>query len=396
MAQPDRFDLLAEMIGTLRPEEVSAGAQRVVGVLVTGARARILLVDYGQTCLVELEGDASGHRESFGLDATVAGRSYTTGHPQEVSDEAGFRLWLPLLEGSHRIGVLEIHAPREVGVDQRTNLEAVAAVLAGVLFSRSLLNDSLQLTRRLLPMELAAEIVWSLLPPLTFVNEDVSVAGILEPCYDVGGDTFDYAVNGRVAHVALFDAVGHGIAASTLSSLSVAAYRNARRSGLDLIDTARSIDAVLRAQAQQSHFVTAILGELNLDTGRYRRISAGHPGELLVRGGKMIKQLAVPSWTPLGLGYLALREPETLVEDLEPGDHLLLYSDGVTEARTAAGELFGEQRLADYVVKALADALPAAETMRRLVQAVLFYQNDELQDDATAVLLGWRASHVQP
>lgn len=387
--RPDRFDLLAELIGALRPEEVSTGVQRVVRLLVDG-QARILLADYGQTCLVELESDRAGHRESLGLDSTVAGRAYTTGNAQEVTDEAGFRLWLPLLEATHRVGVLEVHAPSELSEAQRVNLDALAAVLAGMLFSRSLLNDSLQVTRRLLPMELAAEIVWALLPPLTFVNADVSIAGVLEPCYDVGGDTFDYAVNGRVAHVALFDAVGHGITASMLSSLAVAAYRNARRSGLDLITTARSIDSVLQAQAPQSHFVTAVLSELDLDTGQYRRVCAGHPGELLVRGGKMIKRLDAPSWTPLGLGYLALREPEVLVENLEPGDHLLLYSDGVTEARTTAGELFGEQRLADYVVKALADGLPAAETMRRLVQAVLFYQNDQLQDDATAVLVGWR------
>ena len=160
----------------------------------------------------------------------------------------------------------------------------MAAVLAGVLPAVSLVSDAVSVTRRLSPMQLAAEIVWGLLPPLTFADRDVCVAGILEPCYDVGGDAFDYAVGGRVARVALFDAVGHGLAASRLSSLTVAAYRNARRSGLDLVATAVSIDKVLRTQAPPNHFVTALLAELDLDTGRYRRISAGHPGELLARG----------------------------------------------------------------------------------------------------------------
>jgi len=110
----------------------------------------------------------------------------------------------------------------------------------------------------------------------------------------------------------------------------------------------------------------------------------------------VIRQLAAPSWTPLGLGYLELGDPEVFVEQLEPGDRLLLYSDGATEARSATGELFGEGRLGDYLVKALADGLPAAETMRRLVSALLQYQKDQLQDDATAVLVGWRTDATPP
>jgi hypothetical protein len=55
----------------------------------------------------------------------------------------------------------------------------------------------------------------------------VAISGILEPCYDVGGDAFDYAIDGQTMHVALFDAVGHGIGASTLTTIAVNAYRNA-------------------------------------------------------------------------------------------------------------------------------------------------------------------------
>jgi hypothetical protein len=391
----DRVELLADMMGAVRPDEVANSVQRALENTV-GGQSQILVIDYAQTRLMQLVVAPTAHRESFAVDGTVAGRAYTTGQAQEVVDEAGYRIWLPLLQGAHRIGVLEVRTPSEITPAQRAGIEAVAAVLAGVLPAVSLVSDAVSVTRRLSPMQLAAEIVWGLLPPLTFADRDVCVAGILEPCYDVGGDAFDYAVGGRVARVALFDAVGHGLAASRLSSLTVAAYRNARRSGLDLVATAVSIDKVLRTQAPPNHFVTALLAELDLDTGRYRRISAGHPGELLARGGKVIRQLAAPSWTPLGLGYLELGDPEVFVEQLEPGDHLLLYSDGATEARSATGELFGEGRLGDYLVKALADGLPAAETMRRLVSALLQYQKDQLQDDATAVLVGWRTDATPP
>jgi len=94
----------------------------------------------------------------------VAGRAYTTGQAQEVVDEAGYRIWLPLLQGAHRIGVLEVRTPSEITAAQRAGIEAVAAVLAGVLPAVSLVSDAVSVTRRLSPMQLAAEIVWGLLP----------------------------------------------------------------------------------------------------------------------------------------------------------------------------------------------------------------------------------------
>jgi len=171
-------------------------------------------------------------------------------------------------------------------------------------------------------------------------------------------------------------------------NLQVNAYRNARRCGLDLFDTCRSIDKWLRAQ-YPDQFVTAVLAELVLKTGVLRTISAGHPGGLLLRDGQRVKDLPAPTGMPLGLGTLVGDGPEIVEEALEPGDHVLFYTDGVIEARSADGEFFGRQRLVDFVVRTLADRVPAPETMRRLVRAILDYQHEQLQDDATAVLLGW-------
>jgi serine phosphatase RsbU (regulator of sigma subunit) len=219
------------------------------------------------------------------------------------------------------------------------------------------------------------------------------VSGILEPCYEVGGDVFDYAVNATTTHLALFDAVGHGISASMLSTLALNAYRNARRCGLDLVDTYRSIDKWIRAEYPNA-FLTAILAELDCATGRYRRICAGHPCELLLRNGRLVRMLPGPTALPLGMGDLDGSWPQVTEEALEPEDFLLLYTDGVIEARNETGEFFGTDRLASFLARALADQHPPAETMRRLVRAIMDHQHEQLQDDATALCLHWRGNPV--
>jgi hypothetical protein len=85
------------------------------------------------------------------------------------------------------------------------------------------------------------------------------------------------------------------------------------------------------------------------------------------------------------------RPPIVVEEGLEPGDHLLLYTDGIIEARSPTGEQFGVDRLIDFAIKAIANQLPLPETTRRLVHAILNYQDDRLQDDATVLLVQWRS-----
>jgi hypothetical protein len=345
----------------------------------------VYLVDYAQTRLTPLDGPGVPHRDALPIDGTLAGRAYAAMQVCETSAEVPPRIWLPLLDGAQRLGVVEV-VPGDHA--DRATFAAVAALLGQLVSTRRWYGDAIEYTRRRLPMQVAAETVWGLLPPMTLATEDVVVAGILEPCYEVGGDVFDYAVNPDITHVALFDAVGHGITASMLSTLAVNAYRNARRCGLNLVDTYRSIDKWVRAYYPGS-FLTAILAELDPATGRYRRICAGHPGELLLRNGKLVRILPGPTALPLGMDDLGGAWPVVTEEPLEPGDHLLLYTDGVIESRSEAGEFFGVDRLAGFLVRALADQYRPAETMRRLVRAILDHQHEQLQDDATAVCVHW-------
>jgi serine phosphatase RsbU (regulator of sigma subunit) len=238
-------------------------------------------------------------------------------------------------------------------------------------------------------MSVAAELQWTLLPPLTFATRGLVVAGVLEPCYTAGGDTFDYAVNDSTAHLAVFDAMGHGLSAARVAAVTISAYRNARRQLLDLDGTYALIDAVLREEFRGERFATGVVAQLDLDSGLLRWVNAGHPPPLVLRGGKLVKMLELRPSTPLGVpfGESAVAVGE---EALEPGDRVLLYTDGVTEARTATGDFFTAERLAEFLERQAAAGLPTPETLRRLQHAILRYQEGQLQDDATALLVEWR------
>jgi serine phosphatase RsbU (regulator of sigma subunit) len=146
------------------------------------------------------------------------------------------------------------------------------------------------------------------------------------------------------------------------------------------------------AQPGPLQFATAVLARIDTSTGVISVLNAGHPPPLLVRGGKVVKELSPPPRLPLGVEPLAGRGAaavEVLCEQLEPGDRLLFHTDGVTEARDSAGEFFGDERLVELTEHAAATELPAPEMLRRLVAAVLEHQNGELQDDATLLLAEW-------
>ncbi|MFF5219544.1 PP2C family protein-serine/threonine phosphatase [Micromonospora sp. NPDC000442] len=370
-----------------RPEDLPGMARWAARQL--GADDMVLyLVDHEQRQLVPLPGPDVPPREPLTIEGTLAGRAFSMLRPVGGPVDDGVRLWLPLVNGLERMGVAEVIAAAAVPDSAVAAFEAVASLLTEMVITRSHYSDTIEQIRRQAPMRLAAEMLRAQLPPLTFSTGNMIISGILEPCYDVGGDAFDYAVNGDTAHLALFDAVGHGsgggMRAVILASLALAAYRNARRSGFDLIETYHHIDNAVRDHDRRG-LITGMLAELDQRTGRLRVISAGHPGGLVLRHGKVATILPTPTALPVTLGD---RRPPVVVEEtLEPGDDVLFYTDGIIEARSVDGTRFGTERLVDFTVRALADGLPPPETARRLVHAILAHQDNRLQDDATVLMI---------
>jgi Stage II sporulation protein E (SpoIIE) len=378
----------------------------VAGVLAETARplgvtqARIYLADLQQQYLEPLpSGDA------LAIDSTVAGRAYrsvTIQHQSAENAGDGYRVWIPLVDGTARLGVLKLVA-RDVGEDMLARYRTLGSLVALMIMAKSGYSDSFARTQRRRPMAMQAELVWTYLPPRTFATDRVLVAATLEPAYEAGGDAFDYALSGDHLHVSIFDALGHDLAAGLLASVGMASCRSTRRSGGTLADIADRADRAIAGQFGDSRFVTALLCDLDLATGQFSWIPCGHPPPLLIRGNKVVKELARPPRLPLGLAALEplvqlgmpparpALEPlaQLYTERLEPGDRVLLYTDGVTEGRAADRTSFGVQRLSDFVIRHSAAGLSAPETLRRLNQAILDFQQGRLYDDATIVLVEW-------
>jgi stage II sporulation SpoE-like protein len=349
----------------------------------TGATAHLYLVDHEQRRLHPLP-PADGPAQD--VDATPAGRTFTTLRPHAVDgSQAGW--WVPIVNGTERLGVLRVALPADADPDGTlAGTRLLAGMVGHLVSSKTKYGDDIERIRRTQRMTPAAELLHQMLPPLTFSGEAIVITAVLEPCYDVGGDAFDYAVNDHRARLAVYDAVGKGMRAALAVATAISAIRTTRRSGGDLLFSADAADAALTDEFRDARFVTAVLAELDLAEGKLSYLNAGHPPPVVIRGGKAVQALGDGRRSPLGVEHEAVKVGEST---FEPGDRLLLYTDGVTEARDAAGELFGLDRLVELVERVSADDLPLAEVARRLSHAVLEHQPGPPRDDATLVLVEW-------
>jgi len=355
---------------------------RMAGDAVGAASARFLVPDYAVLSLHEPGAPA---RTRIPIEGTLAGRSFIK---DEVvsSGEAPTTVWVPVGMDSERMGVLELELPQWSG-ELRPDVDALVHMLGLVLMSKRRYTDVVVRSRRSQPLSVAAEIQWELLPPLSCVTDQVSMAGMLEPAYSIGGDSFDFALNPGCAEFAIVDAVGHGMPAVLKSVIAINTLRNARREGHSLEDAYRTTGEILEAECGDFSFVTGQLGRLELDTGVLTWLNAGHPLPLLIRGDSYAGELACPPSLPMGLGG----QPRAVAtEHLQRGDRVLFYTDGVIESRLPNGEAFGLDRLADFVVRATLDRVHPTETVRRLSASIVEYNGAGLSDDATILLVEYR------
>jgi hypothetical protein len=359
----------------------------------------LYVLDHEQKCLIPVPGPAVENREPIPVQGTVAGRAFISNAIVELDGEGeGRRLWLPMLDGTERLGVVEMtFAGRQAPLPEElvALCERYTHLIATLITNKDLYSDFFKVLRRRQPMTTASELLWQLVPPQVLATDTFVLGALFEPCYDIGGDAYDYAINADGSlHLAVFDAMGHGLAAAGVAAFALSVYRHSRRLGESPAAMYAAIDAAISEQYPTSRFVTGLIAELDQSSGRLCWISAGHPPPLLLRSGSLIKSLEVAPSPPMGM-KLGGGPPVEGEEWLEPGDMVLLYTDGLTEARRPDGALFTVERLAEFIERQAASGLPAPETLRGLRQAIIESGEGSLRDDATALLVEWRRGTEQ-
>ncbi len=317
---------------------------------------------------------------------SLAGKAFSTEEPvEEPLPDGSVRLHLPMLDGSDRVGVLGLTLPRLDNHDRQL-AQRLAGLVADMIVTNDNYTDAFFRVRTVQPLTLSAHMQWQTLPPLSMTSAGIDLGGVLEPAYEVGGDSFDLAYNDHLLHVAVFDAMGHGLEAATMATVLIAAYRHGRLADLPLTELYPAMDQAV-ATSFPGRFATAQLGRLDTETGVLSWVNAGHPPALWVRGSRVIDELTGPVSRPVGFGAGI---PVVQTAQLEPGDRVLFFTDGVVEERLAGGEQFGEERLRDLIEQTTAADLNCAETVRRLSHALMAARSGRTSDDASLLLVGWK------
>jgi sigma-B regulation protein RsbU (phosphoserine phosphatase) len=192
-------------------------------------------------------------------------------------------------------------------------------------------------------LEIARQIQFGLLPFAPYVSADLRIDTVMRPANTVGGDYFDLIdLGGDRLAVVIGDVAGKGMPAALLMALLQGSLRTLITAGLRGAEVVQKLNAHLCANIPSNRLVTFFYGELDRTTGVLDYVNAGHNPPFILREDGLGDRLAP---TAIALGILPEATFELFEAELEPGDRMLLYTDGVTEAANARDEEYGEARV---------------------------------------------------
>lgn len=296
-------------------------------------------------------------------------------------------LAVPLGVADKVFGIIYADSPIAEGrftEDHLKLLTTLASVAAIRVENARLLEAQLQQERLERELQLAMEIQQRFQPTAPPIVPGYELQGISFPCYEIGGDYYDFIKrdDGRLV-IALGDVSGKGTAAALLMSSLHAAVHAQAGSHDTLVETISAVNRYLADNIPPNRFVTLFYAELDPASGSLSFLNAGHNPPLIVHAAGTVEQLA-SGGLPLGIKRDAeYREGRT---QLQLGDVLVIYSDGVTEAASPSGEEFGPTRLYEVVSRNI-DA--SAAGVRDRIESALtkFSQGTQAADDITLVIV---------
>ncbi|WP_307671008.1 PP2C family protein-serine/threonine phosphatase [Streptomyces sp. V2I9] len=364
------------LLATLRTEIISAYGALAVD---------LHLADYGLRVLTPL--DRPDENEPLSLHNSPEGRAFGSQEPreQQVRHDDAVDHHLPVTVRGERLGILTVRLPQALSTPELVGeLARLADLLGHEILVAERDTDLYQRARRTTRLTLAAEMQWQLLPARACTAAEFAIGAQLEPAYAIHGDNFDWAADADELTLAVTNGMGEGIQASLLTNLAVNALRNARRAGVGIADQAALADQAIYDQHRGASHVSTLLLRFELATGRVGVVDAGSP-QLWMQRGRAVHRVELEAQLPLGM----FEESQYAVQEfhVEPGDRLLLFSDGVYDTVSPQGEVYGDRMLARAIQSTR--LLPAATVPRALLAELAEYRRKETPDDALVLCLDW-------
>ncbi|MGC0385738.1 PP2C family protein-serine/threonine phosphatase [Streptomyces sp. SAI-129] len=383
----NRFVTAERAVRAAAPHELLDAVRRVLVEQYAAEGVELFMADYGLTVLQPVS--VLPHTlEPVSVHNSAEGRAFGAQEPftEEASEGGSVRVHLPVSVRGDRLGVLSVVLPGKDHVrDGLAELAEIAEVLGREVVVAERDTDLYLQARRRDRLTLAAEMQWQLLPGRSCSRPEYELGAQLEPAYAIFGDNFDWSATAEHLMLYVTNGMGEGMEASLLTNLAINALRNARRAGLPLADQAALADQAVYAQYRGQCYLSVLMFDFELATGRAWVVDAGSPQMLRLRGGG-VERIELEAQLPLGM----FEETDYVVQEFraEPGDRLVFVSDGVYAVASPKGEAYGDAALARAVQATR--LLPAAEVPRAVLRELTGHRGRRVpDDDALVVCLDW-------
>ncbi len=233
-------------------------------------------------------------------------------------------------------------------------------------------------------VELAAQVQRLFLPSGKPAIAGLEIAGMMHPAQGVSGDYYDYfPIDAHTTQIVIADVAGKGVPAALLMSATAAAMRLEANHDRNMLEQVERLNTGIHSVSDSDRYVTLLVGEIDAQKRTLRYVNCGHNPALLFRAETGTVSLMNSSCPPIGLSPEEICE--LTLEDLMPGDVLVFYTDGVTEAENRSVEEFGMERLSATVRRG--SSLSAEELMAKIYDAAADFCSDEFDDDVTILVV---------
>src|SRR5580700_5416442 len=288
----------------------------------------------------------------------------------------------------------DYYSPRYINVGMRIfhNLSAmlcfafVVYVIERYMEQRESLAKTVQQQRDdlLRDVELAAQVQRLFLPSRKPAIAGLEIAGMMHPARGVGGDYYDHIpIDAHTIQVVIADVAGKGVPAALLMSATAAAMRLEANHDRNMLEQVERLNTGIHSVSDDEQYVTLLIAEIDVHKRTLQYVNCGHNPALLFRASTGTLTRLNSSCPPIGLS------PEEVCEltstDLSPGDVVVFYTDGVTEAENRLGEEFGMERLSASVRRG--SSLSAEKLMIDTYNAAADFCGDDFNDDVTILVV---------